>query len=97
MNPRLSLLVLVLAACNKDAPPPSAPTDATATATATASPPPPASTTAAPTPDAPPTGGRARAKEGQMCGGIAGIMCEEGLNCVMPGPTHPDQSGTCKK
>jgi hypothetical protein len=91
---RSLLLCLLVAACNKDAPPPSAPTDGNATPTATAT------ATASPAPttsEAPPTGGRARAKEGQMCGGIAGIMCEDGLSCVMPGPTHPDQSGTCKK
>jgi len=35
--------------------------------------------------------------EGATCGGIAGIQCQTGLKCVMTGPTHPDQSGTCKK
>ncbi len=37
------------------------------------------------------------AKEGEMCGGIAGIMCKNGLHCVMVGPTYPDQAGTCRK
>ena len=36
------------------------------------------------------------AKAGQMCGGFAGIACASNLDCVMSGPTHPDQSGTCR-
>jgi len=32
---------------------------------------------------------------GQMCGGIAGIMCPEGYTCNMQGKTYPDASGIC--
>jgi hypothetical protein len=32
---------------------------------------------------------------GQLCGGIAGIACAEGLTCKMTGPPHPDQAGIC--
>lgn len=34
------------------------------------------------------------AKEGQMCGGIAGILCCPGLNCKLAG-SYPDASGVC--
>ncbi len=33
---------------------------------------------------------------GEMCGGIAGFMCEEGLECKMEG-NYPDAAGTCVK
>lgn len=36
------------------------------------------------------------APPGGMCGGIAGIQCPSGQTCVMTGPRHPDQSGTCR-
>jgi hypothetical protein len=39
----------------------------------------------------------AGAKEGKMCGGFAGIACADGLDCVLPTPVHPDESGTCRK
>jgi hypothetical protein len=39
---------------------------------------------------------RPRAKLGQFCGGIAGILCEDGLNCRLDG-TYPDAGGTCVK
>ncbi len=42
-------------------------------------------------------GGGTGAGEGQTCGGFAGIACAAGLTCVYPdGPSHPDQSGTCR-
>ena len=34
--------------------------------------------------------------EGQMCGGIAGFQCQEGLYCNMT-ETYPDAAGICKK
>jgi len=34
--------------------------------------------------------------EGEMCGGIAGFTCQEGLYCRMTA-THPDAAGTCVK
>ena len=34
--------------------------------------------------------------EGEMCGGIAGFMCEEGLNCKLEG-NYPDAAGICVK
>lgn len=37
-----------------------------------------------------------RAKEGEMCGGIAGILCDFGLMCQYEA-AHPDASGTCVK
>jgi len=35
-------------------------------------------------------------QEGEMCGGIAGFVCEPGLTCMLEGP-YPDASGTCVK
>lgn len=32
---------------------------------------------------------------GTMCGGIAGITCDDGLTCVLDG-SYPDASGTCR-
>ncbi len=37
---------------------------------------------------------RPRAAEGEFCGGIAGILCEDGLECEYEG-TYPDAGGTC--
>jgi hypothetical protein len=37
------------------------------------------------------------AKEGAMCGGIAGLACGPGLDCIMSGDVHPDQAGKCRK
>lgn len=37
-----------------------------------------------------------RAKEGETCGGIAGILCDFGLMCQYDG-AYPDASGTCVK
>lgn len=38
--------------------------------------------------------------EGMMCGGIAGLMCPTGYNCIYsngsPRPPHADASGTCQ-
>jgi hypothetical protein len=34
--------------------------------------------------------------EGEMCGGIAGFMCEEGLKCILDG-NYPDAAGICVK
>ena len=39
-------------------------------------------------------GGRLTASEGEMCGGIAGIMCDTGLTCKYDGD-YPDAGGTC--
>lgn len=38
---------------------------------------------------------RACRNEGEFCGGIAGIMCCEGLTCHLDG-TYPDAGGKCK-
>lgn len=54
-----------------------------------------AATPSAPTPAAPPV--RPGQKEGDLCGGIAGLQCAEGLTCKMVGKAHPDQAGTCIK
>ena len=40
---------------------------------------------------------RTPAKEGEMCAGIAGFQCEEGLTCQIADPTIADASGTCVK
>ncbi len=37
-----------------------------------------------------------RAKEGELCGGIAGILCEPSLFCKYDG-AYPDAAGTCVK
>ncbi|MBX7247635.1 MAG: Kazal-type serine protease inhibitor family protein [Caulobacteraceae bacterium] len=34
--------------------------------------------------------------EGEMCGGIAGFQCANGLYCNMTA-THPDAAGVCKR
>jgi len=36
-----------------------------------------------------------RGECGQMCGGIAGIMCPDGETCNMQGKKYPDASGIC--
>jgi hypothetical protein len=33
-------------------------------------------------------------KEGEMCGGIAGFACRDGLTCVLDG-NYPDAAGKC--
>jgi len=38
--------------------------------------------------------GRKHAKEGEFCGGIAGILCDAGLQCKLDGK-YPDASGVC--
>lgn len=38
--------------------------------------------------------GRTKAAKGEFCGGIAGIVCNEGLTCQYAG-TYPDAGGTC--
>jgi len=44
-----------------------------------------------------PTGPAGRVKgEGEMCGGIAGFTCADGLYCRMEA-THPDAAGVCVK
>lgn len=53
-------------------------------------------TTATP---APPPPVRTTAAQGQMCGGIAGIACAQGLYCSFPQSAQcgaADQSGTCQ-
>ena len=50
-------------------------------------------TTGAPDPSSPPS----RVKgEGEMCGGIAGFQCADGLFCRMEA-TYPDAAGVCVK
>lgn len=39
---------------------------------------------------------RPRAKDGEPCGGIAGIQCDPGLICLYDG-AYPDAAGTCSK
>ena len=80
------------------------PTNASATAPAASSAPAETSsatatttTTAAPAASSSSPAASKLGAEGATCGGIAGIQCQTGLKCVMTGPTHPDQAGTCKK
>ena len=40
--------------------------------------------------------GRCNSGEGEMCGGIAGLLCEDGLDCVGM-ESYPDAAGTCRK
>jgi hypothetical protein len=40
--------------------------------------------------------GRMQAKEGELCGGIAGIACESGLTCRNQA-SYPDAAGTCER
>jgi len=93
-------LLLALAACDPPAappplPPPPAPPSAPPSAAAAPSAAPTATATK-PEPKAPEAAGATPAKEGEMCGGFAGIPCEKGLVCgnVMP---VADGSGTCRK
>lgn len=72
----------------------------TPTPTVTASAPPTATVTTTSSTPAPTTSsapGRKLSKEGEICGGIAGFMCEPGLVCSMTKPTYPDQAGKCQK
>lgn len=39
---------------------------------------------------------RKGATEGEFCGGIAGLPCEEGLSCKLDG-SYPDAGGRCEK
>lgn len=66
---------------------PTATANATATATATA----PATATGSASAKSP----MKNVGEGGTCGGIAALMCADGLTCKMTGPAHPDQAGTC--
>lgn len=50
--------------------------------------------TIAGSPQATSSGGIGLAAEGEFCGGIAGISCEEGLVCQYEGD-YPDAGGTC--
>lgn len=50
---------------------------------------------ATPSTESPPSA-RVPAKEGEMCGGIAGITCGKGLTCGNMMKV-PDGSGTCRK
>lgn len=54
--------------------------------------------TDASTAPAEPPGARAAVAEGQMCGGIAGVACAQGLFCDYEGGTcgAADQSGVCR-
>lgn len=79
------------------------PTNASATAPAASSAPAETSSAAATTTTAAPAASSSSpaasklGAEGATCGGIAAIQCQTGLKCVMTGPAHPDQAGTCKK
>ncbi len=95
------VLVSLAVACE----PPKAPelptTGAVPAATAPTSPAPTSPTAAATAPETAPgktpvPAGAHQAKEGEMCGGFAGIPCGKGLVCgnVMP---VLDGSGTCRK
>lgn len=95
---------LALAACDDPKktpalpppPPPPSATEPTAAPTA-AEPIPSASTTASTTsPEPPVAAGSRAAKEGEMCGGFAGIPCEKGLVCANVMPVA-DGAGTCRK
>ena len=44
----------------------------------------------------PSAGNGTTAKEGELCGGIAGIVCADGLTCKLDG-NYPDAAGTCVK
>jgi thiol:disulfide interchange protein DsbA len=75
----------------------SAPAASSAPATQASSAAPAATTTTAPAASSSSSAAPKLGAEGATCGGIAAIQCATGLKCVMTGPTHPDQSGTCKK
>ena len=89
----LPIVAILGAHCAKESASPSAPVETSgspATAPAT-----PATPPTAPTPPATPA--RPGQKEGDLCGGIAGLQCAEGLTCKMAGKPHPDQAGACTK
>lgn len=67
------------------------------TSTPSATPAPAPTPSAEPAPSATASPGKPRRKEGEMCGGIAGLRCEDGLECVIPEPMHPDKAGKCTK
>jgi hypothetical protein len=96
----LSAVFSMLAACTPETTKAPTTPDSSAAPTATTPPTTPPTASTAPTPppqDTPGTPARPSAKEGEMCGGIAGIQCATGLTCKMPGPVYPDKSGTCAK
>jgi len=95
--------MVVLGACGGNETTATTPTNASATAPAASSAPAETSsatattTTAAPAASSSSPAASKLGAEGATCGGIAGIQCQTGLKCVMTGPIHPDQAGTCKK
>ena len=97
----LPIVAILGVHCAKESASPSAPVETSGSpATAPTAPATPAATAAAPTPGAPPppaTPARPGQKEGDLCGGIAGLQCAEGLTCKMAGKPHPDQAGACTK
>jgi hypothetical protein len=97
----LPIVALLGVHCAKESASPSTPVETSGSpATAPAVPAAPATPATAATPSAPTppaTPARPGQKEGDLCGGIAGLQCAEGLTCKMVGKAHPDQAGTCTK
>ncbi len=105
----VSVGLLSLVACDKPAESPVTPTAASGSTSSSTAPEPapsaaPAASSSAPVVTAPsaspstesPPSARVPAKEGEMCGGIAGIACGKGLTCGNMMKV-PDGSGTCRK
>ena len=92
----LPIVAILGVHCAKESASPSAPVETSGSpATAPTAPATPATPATAPTPPATPA--RPGQKEGDLCGGIAGLQCAEGLTCKMAGKPHPDQAGACTK
>lgn len=96
-----ALIVMLLSGCQKTDSPVTSATPAASESTAgeSASAATPAPETATSPPGAATPNERRVAAEGEMCGGFAGVACQEGLQCAMEAGrcNVADDAGTCRR